>query len=255
MLHFLKRGSINMKGNKMKLFFTAAVCGSLLLSGCSFGSSVSNVLDDGTEDVTAVSSSSAVTSDSVLTVDESLEAPVFSKDLTGCVTVIQGASLKLETAASVNDGGEVTYQWYRNNVNANGGGTPIGGATDAIVDVDTSETGAVFYYAVATNTQGNKVNMSVSNTFEVKVTAQGEWQQDDTGYKYMMDDGTFITDTVLEEGGMMYTINTDGYRTDDGTPAPETLTSNDATMDPPQESDEDTSSVSSSSGVTPDEAQ
>jgi outer membrane murein-binding lipoprotein Lpp len=244
-----------MKGKKIQMFIAAAVCGSVLLSGCSFGKTVSNVLDDGTEEVTTVSSSSAAASGSTEIVDDSVEAPVFDKDLKGCVTVIQGADLKLETAASVSDGGTVTYQWYRNNVNANGGGTEIGGATDAIVDVDTSETGAVFYYAVAVNTQGRKVNMSVSNTFEIKVTAKGQWQSDETGYKYMMDDGTFLTDTVLEEGGKMYTINADGYRTDDGTDIPVTLTSNDATMDPPQETDENTDSVSSSSAAAPAEAQ
>lgn len=244
-----------MKGKKIQMFIAAAVCGSVLLSGCSFGKTVSNVLDDGTEEVTTVSSSSAAASGSTEIIDDSVETPVFDKDLKGCITVIQGADLKLETAASVSDGGTVTYQWYRNNVNANGGGTEIGGATDAIVDVDTSETGAVFYYAVAVNTQGRKVNMSVSNTFEIKVTAKGQWQSDETGYKYMMDDGTFLTDTVLEEGGKMYTINADGYRTDDGTDIPATLTSNDATMDPPQETDENTDSVSSSSAAAPAEAQ
>lgn len=244
-----------MKGNKVKMFIAAAVCGSVLLSGCSFGHTVSNVLDDGTEEVTTVSSSSAVASESKETVDDSVEAPVFDKNLKGCVTVIQGAELKLETGASVTDGGTVTYQWYRNNSNANGGGTEVGGATGAIVDVDTSETGAVFYYAVAKNTLGNKVNMSVSDTFEIKVSASGQWQQDDTGYRYMMDDGTFLTDTVLEEGGKMYTINADGYRTDDGTDIPETLTSNDATMDPPQASSTTSDSVSSSSAEAPAEAQ
>lgn len=244
-----------MKRNKIKLYFAAAVCGSLLLSGCSFGHTVSNVLDDGAEEVTVVSSSSAAASGAKTIVDDSLEAPAFDKNLKGCVTVIQGSELRLETAASVKDGGTVTYQWYRNNVNANGGGTEIGGATGAIVDVDTSETGASFYYAVAKNTQGKKVNLSVSDTFEVKVSAKGDWQNDETGYKYMLGDGTFLTDTVLEEGGKMYTINADGYRTDDGTDIPQTLTSNDATMDPPQETDGTSDSVSSSSAATPEDAQ
>ena len=61
--------------------------------------------------------------------------------------------------------------------------------------------------------------------------------------------------SLLEEGGKMYTINADGYRTDDGTDIPVTLTSNDATMDPPQETDENTDSVSSSSAAAPAEAQ
>lgn len=241
-----------MKGKSIKFIVAAAVCGSILLSGCSFGKSVSNVLDDGTEDITTVSGSSVAGLEGSA-VDTSIEAPVFDKDLKGCITVIQGAELKLETEASVTDGGEVSYQWYKNNVNANGGGTEIGGATDAIVEVDTSETGAVFYYAVATNTLNGKVHMSTSGVFEVKISAEGSWQQDDTGYKYMMDDGTFLTDTILEEGGKMYTINADGYRTDDGQEIPETLTSNDATMDPPQDStsEEDSTSTSSSSAAFP----
>lgn len=241
-----------MKIKRITALAACTILSGVLLSACSFGGSVSNVLNPETEDVTVVSGSGVASSSGV--VDESLETPVFSSDLTGCVTVVQGAEIKLQTEASVSDGGTVTYQWYRNSVNANGGGTEIGGSTNPTLEVDTSDTGAQFFYVVATNTKDGKVNLSVSTTFEVKVTAEGSWQADETGSRYMLGDGTFLTDTVFLDGGKVYTINTDGYRTDDGQDAPEAFTSNDATMDPPPETDTDTSSSSSSSEADPSEA-
>ncbi|MGI6118544.1 MAG: hypothetical protein ACOYBC_09195 [Bilifractor sp.] len=241
-----------MKGKMIKPIAAVALCAAFLISGCSvpFRHPVSDT--EANESVGSVSSSSVMSSSNAMKIDESLQEPAFKTDLTGCVTVLKDAELSLHAEASVTDGGKVTYQWYRNSVNNNGGGTAIGGATQTTVTADTSETGNTFYYVVATNTKGQRENMSVTSTFEVKVIEKGTWEKDSTGYKYMLEDNTYLSDTVFEESGKIYTINADGYRTDDGKTAPATLTSNSATMDPPPETSSDSSS--SSSSAAPSEA-
>ena len=208
---------------KSILIPVALLCGALLFSGCSFGQVVDRFVGRNKQLTDTVIATSEQTADEALTIDESLEAPVFAQDLTGAMTVIQGSVFKLQAEAAVSDGGTVTYQWYRNNVNANGGGTQIGGATDTVVEVDTTEAKSVFYYVVATNRHGESVNMSVSGVFGVTIIPEGSWEQDDTGFRYVQQDGTNPADTPMIVDGMIYIINADGYRTDDGQPAPEVM--------------------------------
>jgi len=80
----------------------------------------------------------------------------------------------LTVTARVNDGGTLTYQWYRNSDNANTGGTAISGAANAHYTPPTNTVGTVYYYVVVTNTKssasGNITASIASNTARITVT-------------------------------------------------------------------------------------
>lgn len=63
----------------------------------------------------------------------------------------------LTAAASVSDGGTLSYQWYKNTTNSTATGTAIAGATADTYSVPTTALGMVYYYVKVTNTN-NKVN-------------------------------------------------------------------------------------------------
>ena len=99
----------------------------------------------------------------------------------------------LTVEATVTNGGTVTYQWYRNTVNSNGGGTPIEGATEATCVPELTEEGITYYYVVATNTLDKSMSKATSSTIEVQVLPAGEWIQNETGWWYRYDDGSYPT--------------------------------------------------------------
>ena len=83
--------------------------GTLLFSGCSF----SDVMDRwmGMEVDTVNESVDTSSSDQeVFTVDSSLEAPVFTRDLSGSMQMTVDSEYTLHVEASVSGGGTVTYQ-------------------------------------------------------------------------------------------------------------------------------------------------
>ncbi|MGQ5396006.1 discoidin domain-containing protein [Paenibacillus sp. M.A.Huq-84] len=89
-------------------------------------------------------------------------------------TVNEGdSSPTLSAAASVSDGGKLSYQWYSNTTNSNSGGTAIGGATSASYTAPTNATGTKYYYVVVTNTNnginGTKTATTRSNVASVNV--------------------------------------------------------------------------------------
>lgn len=94
------------------------------------------------------------------------EVPTFTTDLTKpTIDCYVDENVTLEVAASVKDGGKVTYQWYKN-------GAPIEGATSASYKVDTSAVGEAKYVAVAINTLNDKTKEKQSATTVVKVAAK-----------------------------------------------------------------------------------
>jgi len=122
-----------MKGKKITLLLAAGLSMSVLLTGCSFSQFTEKLIN-----IVEPSASGQTVSGSTLEgevfpnyiVNESIAAPTFTQDLSGTINVEAGSqtTLTVEAAAS---GGEISYQWYSNNVNANGGGTLIEGATGA----------------------------------------------------------------------------------------------------------------------------
>ncbi|QQE80032.1 S-layer family protein [Alicyclobacillus sp. SO9] len=130
--------------------------------------------------VTAVNAggeSAMSTADSVTTVAlVNAETPSFSTEPQATQSVTAGSpATALTVAASVTDGGTVTYQWYKNTTNSNTGGTAITAATSASYTPATASAGTTYYYAVATNTNnsvnGTKTATSTSTVAKVTVNA------------------------------------------------------------------------------------
>ncbi len=84
-------------------------------------------------------------------------------------TVCQGgAATPLRITAT---GAGLTYQWYRNTVNSNSGGTAISGATTASYTPPATTTGTLYYYAVANGSCGTAVSSAVSTVIVNASTA------------------------------------------------------------------------------------
>ena len=92
--------------------------------------------------------------------------------------VVSGSNVSLSVTASVSDGGTLSYQWYRNTINGNTGGTLISGAVNANYSPDASAGGTSYYYAIVTNTltglKGTKTAYRISDAAEVAVGARIE---------------------------------------------------------------------------------
>lgn len=202
-----------MKVKKISAVLAVCLCSAMLLTGCSFSDFFDKVLGNVSEPETSSSSSSSKQeSAEVKTVDPTLELPAFTVDLTGTTQVTAGSVCTLSAPAAVSDGGTVTYQWYKNNVNSNGGGTIIAGAEEESYDVDTSEAGTTYYYAVATNNHGDRIAKSTSAVREITVWPLGTWQQDEVGFKYVMEDGTYPADMWIDIEGFTYHVDSEGHR-------------------------------------------
>lgn len=188
--------------------------GALMLSGCSFSDFMDRWMGMEIESTKepVVTASSGEDQD-IKTVDSSLEAPAFTRDLGGSMQMTVDSEYTLHVEATVSDGGTVTYQWYRNNTNANGGGTLIQGAVGQDYTVDSSTTGTNYYYVVATNTQGDRIAMSTSQTQSVSVWDQGQWvQESDGGWSYTLSDGTKVVGSWMIIDGKTYYFNDSGRR-------------------------------------------
>ena len=202
-----------MKMKKRGLFLPVCMGAAVLLSGCS----MNDVIDTVTGKVSETIEKTTTDEDSEplesKNVDDSLETPVFDADIYGVMNVVVDSPLNISSPATVSDGGEITYQWYVNNVESNGGGTAIEGATDAVLDLDTSEIGTEFYYVVATNNQGDSIAMATSNTRGIVVWERGDWAPDENGgYRYVNQNGTYPTETWLELDGETYYFDVNGDR-------------------------------------------
>jgi formylglycine-generating enzyme required for sulfatase activity len=80
-------------------------------------------------------------------------------------------------ATPPSDGGELSYQWYRNSANNNRTGEKIPGATDKIYELTDEEkllSGTVYYYAELTNNLNGQTNSMESMTRSVKIIDKQE---------------------------------------------------------------------------------
>ena len=196
----------------------AVICAAMTFGGCSFSGmmekAVDLITDTATKEETEVVIKHSVEAKDV---DKSLAAPVFNTDIAGATIGQIGIPVTLDGTATAGDGGMLTYQWYRNTVDSNGGGTAIDGATEPVYTPDTTTVGSSFYYVVAVNNHGEKVNMAASSTHEVEIWGEGRWQQNPElgAYQYVMvDDERFPAELSMEIDGVSYTFNEDGYAVD-----------------------------------------
>ena len=79
----------------------------------------------------------------------------------------------LAVAASVTDGGTLSFQWYRNTENSTNGGIPIGNNSSNYIPIIANE-GTLYYYVVVTNTVNN-TNISRRTSNVVAITVFGNW--------------------------------------------------------------------------------
>ena len=202
-----------MKLKKIAAVCVLCLCSAMVLSGCSFSEFFDKIMGNVSEPEADSSAGGTVQQEvDAKTVDSTLDAPEFVENLGGSSQFTVGSDLTLSVQATVSDGGTVTYQWYKNNVNSNGGGTAIEGAEKSSYTVDTSEAGTVYYYVVATNTQGDRIYKSTSSIQEVNIWPLGFWQQDDVGFRYLLEDGTYPTNLWIHIEGQTYRVDGEGHR-------------------------------------------
>ncbi len=196
---------------KMKLL--ACVLGAVLLAGTLEGCSVvESIIGTNSEETSEVSDekTSKYTSK---TADSSIAEPEFNEDITTSVILSQGSTYVIDATAVSTDGGEITYQWYVNNISQNGGGTELEGETEAAYTVDTTEVGYEYYYVVASNEHGDSFNMSTSGVVEVEVIQSGEWMVDEFGgTRYIATDGSYPSNEWVIIGTDTYYFDESGYR-------------------------------------------
>ena len=80
--------------------------------------------------------------------------------------LLTGQAASLSVAASVSDGGTLSYQWHKATENG-GAGTPVGTDSDTYT-LDTSTAGVNFYYVVVTNTN---TDPSIDGATTVSITS------------------------------------------------------------------------------------
>ena len=204
-----------MKGRKILAIGGVLLMTAVMLSGCSLTETIGKLTRKGiaTQEPTVSVSEEGEKLDTRI-IDPSLEKPVFQDGLTGEEDVQAGAELVLETQAAVNDGGVVTYQWYSNNVAANGGGTLLKDMRESTYRPDTSKGGTTFYYVLATNTKDGKVNLSTSDIYKVTVWEDMYWQQNaDLGaYQYISRiDGKYPKAVNMTIDGVVYRFDAEGF--------------------------------------------
>lgn len=207
-----------MRMKRAGLFLASCICSAVMLTGCSFAvvknsiSETSHKIFGKTQEVTSDQEKEKEKIEkSGMQVDESVEKPSINSTFGDLHQITMGSVYELSIDASVSSG-KLSYQWYVNNVNSNGGGTPVKGATDTSVQVDTSGPSHKFYYVVVTNEVDGKINRSTSETQEIIVWDIGTWQADENGQiRYMMIDGSYPRDTWFLIDENLYYVNAEGH--------------------------------------------
>jgi hypothetical protein len=119
---------------------------------------VTNIIPDNSDGGLKMASVASAVATITVNAIVNAETPVISSQPQGA-TVSQGGSLTLSVAASVTDGGTLSYQWYKNTANSYNGSSPINSATGSSYEPLTTTTGDVYYYVMVTNT-----NMTVNGS-------------------------------------------------------------------------------------------
>jgi len=70
-------------------------------------------------------------------------------------TAVLNDRVTLFVIANADDNGSIGYQWFRNEIAVNSGGTPVSGATGNVFVPPTDTVGVIYYYVVVTNTNAN----------------------------------------------------------------------------------------------------
>lgn len=240
----IDKGVVGMKYSKKAVLAGLVLCCMPMMTACSFKETL-EVLWNG-EDKQQEEDKSPEVSLEAANIDENVEKPTLNNELGEPVTYgLGGQADALTIEAVVNDGGTLSYQWYRNNVDINGGGTAIDGAVENSFVPPTSEPGTTYYYVVVTNTVGKGIQMATSTTKCVTVTeepaieeiapeeaspeeaapqaqtvptaeaaadAEGSWVQNEGGIWFVYPDGTNAVSKWEHIGGQWYAFDENGYQ-------------------------------------------
>ncbi|RCX17741.1 S-layer family protein [Fontibacillus phaseoli] len=145
---------------------TATVTGLTAVTAYDFRLVVTGGANEGT------SNTVTVTTEALLV---NAETPVISLQPMDQTLNAGGNASPLSVAAAVNDGGTLSFQWYRNDKNEITGGTAINGATGPSYLPPTASAGVTYYYVTVTNTNngatGNKMATAASNAAKVTIQA------------------------------------------------------------------------------------
>lgn len=119
--------------------------------------------------IVTVGSDASVVTDSISCHLDVLPAtPVINTS--GSVNCYIGGEARLTAAASVADGGQLSYQWYLSPNGSTAGGTLLPGATGPEYMANTASIGTSYYYCVVTNSNGGATATAVSAPILVNVT-------------------------------------------------------------------------------------
>ncbi|MCX6172089.1 MAG: hypothetical protein NT048_04515 [Flavobacterium sp.] len=88
---------------------------------------------------------------------------IISQPSTASQTLCTGNAFTPITVTATGDG--LTYQWYRNTANSNGGGTLLDGAQTSSYTPQSTVAGTFYYYCIVSGTCGSAVTSAVSGAF------------------------------------------------------------------------------------------
>jgi len=135
------------------------------------------------------------------------ELPIISSHPQSATYAQNATPNALSVAASVTDGGTLSYQWYSNTTDSNAGGATVG-ANSASYTPSTATVGTMYYYVVVTNTNNNatesKTAIATSNTAAVTITADIEPSSDATLQSLTVSAGTLTP--VFDESTFSYAV-------------------------------------------------
>lgn len=222
-------GVLMMKGIKKGLLAGMVLCCMPMLTACSFRETLKILWNS--EDKTADEETTELSNTKMqaANIDMNVEVPTIAAGLGDPATYgLNSEAQPIVVEAAVNDGGTLSYQWYRNNVDSNGGGTIIEGAVENTYIPSTSEIGTSYYYVVVTNTIGEGIQMQTSTTKCITVTeeqveviapdenpgsagAEGTWIRDENGGRFMYADGTCAAAKWEQIEGETYVFDENGF--------------------------------------------
>jgi hypothetical protein len=103
------------------------------------------------------------------------QAPAITAQPQSATYTVNETAMALSVTASVADGGTLSYQWYRNSINSNIGGSLIDNATMATYTPPTDTVMTLYYYVSVTNINigagvtGSQISSTISSAAKITV--------------------------------------------------------------------------------------
>ncbi|MDT0125357.1 S-layer homology domain-containing protein [Paenibacillus sp. RRE4] len=140
----------------------------------------------------------------IITKPTKAQSPQITRQPVDRSVSLNDLSPQLKVVANVNDGGQLSYQWYRNTKKSveSGNIEKIAGATESRYDAPTSTVGITYYFVEVTNTLG-ETSTTTPSTIATVLVSKGSWQ-DITG-----PEASFIgaNGIAVDPSGTVYVIS------------------------------------------------